>query len=161
MRYSGIIKNDVAAGENICVTLFTQGCPHRCSGCHNPETWSYDGGFEFTERTEQEIIEAISANGLQRNFAIMGGEPLCPQNYVQVAKLVRNIRLIYPDIRICVWTGYLYEDLLKISQSDPWIDMLLDCIDILIDGPYIAAQRDITLPMRGSANQRIIDLTKK
>lgn len=161
MRYSGIIKNDVAAGENICVTLFTQGCPHRCSGCHNPETWSYDGGFEFTERTEQEIIEAISANGLQRNFAIMGGEPLCPQNYVQVAKLVRNIRLIYPDIRIYVWTGYLYEDLLKISQSDPWIDMLLDCIDILIDGPYIAAQRDITLPMRGSANQRIIDLTKK
>lgn len=161
MRYSGIIKNDVAAGENICVTLFTQGCPHRCSGCHNPETWSYDGGFEFTEQTEQEIIEAISANGLQRNFAIMGGEPLCPQNYVQVAKLVRNIRLIYPDIRIYVWTGYLYEDLLKISQSDPWIDMLLDCIDILIDGPYIAAQRDITLPMRGSANQRIIDLTKK
>ena len=69
----------------------------------------------------------------------MGGEPLCPQNYVQVAKLVRNIRLIYPDIRIYVWTGYLYEDLLKISQSEPWIDMLLDCIDILIDGPYIAA----------------------
>ena len=64
MRYSGIIKNDVAAGENICVTLFTQGCPHRCPGCHNPETWSYDGGFEFTEQTEQEIIEAISANGL-------------------------------------------------------------------------------------------------
>lgn len=78
MRYAGIIKNDVCAAPGVCVTFFTQGCPHRCKGCHNPETWDFDGGKEFTHDTIDEVIEALNANDIERTFCIMGGEPLCP-----------------------------------------------------------------------------------
>ena len=80
MRYSGLILNDIAAAPGVCVTLFTQGCPHRCEGCHNPETWEFDAGLEFTVDTLNQILEGISANGIERNFCLMGGEPLCDEN---------------------------------------------------------------------------------
>lgn len=80
MRYAGIIKNDTAAGEGVCVSFYTQGCPFRCDHCHNPQTWDFNGGKEFTQDTITEIIQAIKANGIIRNFCILGGEPLCPEN---------------------------------------------------------------------------------
>jgi anaerobic ribonucleoside-triphosphate reductase activating protein len=80
MRYAGIIKNDIAAGEGVNVTFFTQGCPFHCVGCHNPQTWDFLGGKEFTADTLKEIINDLNANGVQRNLSIMGGEPLCAEN---------------------------------------------------------------------------------
>lgn len=80
MKYSGIIFNDISAAPGLCVTLFTQGCPHRCPGCHNPETWSFDGGKEFTDETMESIITGLKAQGIQRSFCVMGGEPLCEEN---------------------------------------------------------------------------------
>ena len=80
MQYAGIIKNDFSAAPGVSVTFFTQGCPHRCKGCHNPETWDFDGGKEFTPQVLNEIIEALTANGLTRSFCLMGGEPLCEEN---------------------------------------------------------------------------------
>lgn len=159
MRYSGLIRNDLAAAPGISVTFFTQGCPHRCKGCHNPETWSFEGGKEFTPKVLNEIYEALQANGIERSFSIMGGEPMCEENLFLTCMVLQNVRLRYPDVKVYLWTGYYYEELLK--KSDPKIKLILDMVDVLIDGPYIEARRDITLQMRGSSNQSIIDLKEK
>lgn len=108
MRYAGIIKNDVAAGEGVCVTFFTQGCAFHCPGCHNPETWDFDGGYEFTQKTMDTIIENLKANGVQRNFCIMGGEPLHPNNLFLTDLVITEVKKHYPDIKIYIWTGYTY-----------------------------------------------------
>lgn len=156
MQYAGLIKNDIAAGEGINVSFFTQGCPFHCKGCHNPQTWDFAGGKEFTTEILEDIIQSISANGVQRNLSIMGGEPLCPENIFLVSMIILKVREIYPDIKIYLWTGYTYEELL--TRLEPKIQVILDNIDYLIDGPFILEQRDITLPMRGSANQRILNM---
>ena len=160
MRYSGMIKNDFAAGDGVCVTFFTQGCPHHCPGCHNPETWNFDGGKEFTPDTFKEVLNAISANGMERNFAIMGGEPLCKENAFLSCLLLLEVKAKFPNIKTYVWTGYTYEELLEHPPHEK-ISAILELTDYLIDGPYIQEERDITLKMRGSRNQRIWDLKNK
>jgi anaerobic ribonucleoside-triphosphate reductase activating protein len=156
MKYSGIIRNDLAAAPGISVTFFTQGCPHRCKGCHNPETWDFDGGKEFTMQTFEEIYEALVANGVQRNFCVMGGEPLCQENSFLTLLVLKEVRARFPKLKIYLWTGYYYNELLK--SIDVRIPQILELVDVLIDGPYIESKRDITLQMRGSSNQSIIDL---
>ena len=159
MRYSGLILNDIAAASGLCVSFFTQGCPHRCKGCHNPETWNFDGGKEFTSGTLDEIIKGLTAQGIQRNLCIMGGEPLCEENAFLTDLVIREVKRKVPEAKVYVWTGYVYEDL--IHHSQPHVRNVLELADVLIDGPYIEAERDVTLNLRGSRNQRIIDLHKK
>ncbi len=159
MRYAGIIKEDLAAAPGLSVSFFTQGCPHHCPKCHNPETWDFNGGKEFTPEVIDDICKALMAHGIQRNFCIMGGEPLCAENLFLTALVIKEVKKRMPYIKIYVWTGYTYEELKNFS--DYKIKYILNTIDYLIDGPYIDELRDITLPMRGSSNQRIIDLTQK
>ena len=156
MKYAGIIKNDVAAGQGVNVTFFVQGCAQHCPGCHNPETWDFDGGYEFNPGVLNKIINALNANGVQRNLSIMGGEPLHPQNQFLTNLIIEEVRKKYPDIKIYVWTGYLYEEL--IAKNEKILQNIINNIDFLIDGPFILEQRDTTLPMRGSKNQRIINV---
>ena len=156
MRYSGLILNDFTAAPGVSVSFFTQGCPFRCKGCHNPESWDFEGGLEFTNDTLNQIIAGLTANGISRNLAIMGGEPLCQENLFLTLLIINEVKRQLPDIKIYIWTGYLYEDLL--SDNNARIQAILNSIDCLIDGPYIEELRDITLPMRGSSNQRIIYL---
>ena len=111
MRYAGIIRNDISAGEGVCVTFFLQGCDLHCPGCHNQQTWDFDGGYEFTQETLDNIISALSANGIQRNFCIMGGEPLHENNLFLTNLVITEVRKHYPDIKIYLWTGYKYEQL--------------------------------------------------
>ena len=158
MRYAGMIKNDIAAGEGVNVSFFTQGCPFKCKGCHNPQTWDFSGGKEFSPATLTELLDALSANGVKRNLSIMGGEPLCEENIFLVSLIILSVKEQFPDIKIYVWTGYTYEDLQIRSQLEPKIKTILDNIDYLIDGPFILEERDITLAMRGSRNQRILDM---
>ena len=159
MKYAGLIKNDINAAPGLCVSFFSQGCPHRCKNCQNPETWDFKGGKEFTQEVLTEIIEALSAQGIERKFCIMGGEPLCEENIFLTCLIIKEVRKYLPKVEIYLWTGYLYEDLLK--STNPQILNVLTEINYLIDGPYIEELRDITLEMRGSSNQRIIDLNKK
>lgn len=158
MRYAGIIKNDIAAGEGINVSFFTQGCPIHCKGCHNPQTWDFNGGKEFTASTLDEIKKALGANGIQRNLSIMGGEPLCSDNLFLTNLIIKEVKEIYPDIKIYIWTGYTYEELLKEEYFNPKLKDVLNNIDYLIDGPFIIEERDITLAMRGSRNQRVLNI---
>ena len=154
MRYAGIIPNDLSAAPGVCVTFFTQGCPHHCPGCHNPETWDYDGGKEFEGNTIERIEQYLTANGIHRDLCIMGGEPLCPDNQFLTLLICNTIKDKLPDTKMYIWTGYTLEELNK--DSNPRISQILEKTDAIIDGPYIAAERDITLPMRGSRNQRIL-----
>lgn len=113
MKYAGLIKNDIAAGEGVNVSFFVQGCPLHCTGCHNPETWDFNGGKEFTEEVIKEIINSISANDIQRNFSLMGGEPLCKENLELTCQLISIVKTTYPNIKIYLWTGYTYEQLME------------------------------------------------
>lgn len=158
-RYAAIKKNDVVNGEGICVSFWTQGCPFHCAGCHNPQTWDFEGGYEVPIDIKDRIIKAISANGIQRNFSILGGEPLCKQNENLVNEIVTAVRAAYPNIKIFIWSGYTYQDLL--SMNSPVINSILEKCDVLIDGRFELENRDITLKLRGSSNQNIIDLEGK
>ena len=161
MRYAGLIKNDTAAAAGICVIFFVQGCPLRCPGCHNPESWDFDGGKEFTPEVLDEIISGLTANNINRTLCIMGGEPLCSENLFLTTLIIKEVRQQKPNVKIYLWTGYTYEELLSKKTSNPKLEYVLDNIDCLIDGPFIQEEKDITLQMRGSRNQRIIYLTRK
>lgn len=158
MRYAGLLRNDLAAAPGVSVTFFTQGCPHRCKGCHNPETWDFEGGKEFTPQILNEIVEALTANGIKRNLCILGGEPLCEENQFLTLLVISHVREKLQNVPIYIWTGYTYENLLK--NETPHLQKILSMTDVIIDGPYIEELRDITLSMRGSSNQRIIELKK-
>ena len=159
MRYASINFNDITAAPGLCVTVFLQGCPHHCPGCHNPTTWDFNGGEEFTAETMTAIIEGLNAQNIQRNLCIMGGEPLAPQNTFLTNMIINEVKLRYSDIKIYVWTGYTYEEIQLLCDSH--VKHILEQADYLIDGRYIEELRDITLEMRGSSNQRIIDLKEK
>lgn len=158
MRYSGIIENDTTAAPGVCLSFFVQGCPHRCKGCHNPETWEYDHGKEFNNDVLREVIFKLRANNINRTLCIMGGEPMCERNLFLTCLLIREVKLKYPNQIIYVWTGYTLEELK--AMKDNKVDYILSNIDCLVDGPYIEELRDVSCPMRGSTNQRIISLNK-
>lgn len=159
MNYAKIDKNDITNGEGVCVSLWVSGCsePH-CPGCHNSSLWGFDSGTPFTEDALNEIFTALSANGVQRNFSVLGGEPLAPQNIPTVASVVKKVHEHYPNIKIYLWSGYTFDYLRKqIFPNDYGLALqtIFQNINYLIDGPYIAAERDITLKLRGSRNQHI------
>ena len=155
MRYAGIIKNDFAAAPGVCVSFFTQGCPHHCEGCHNPETWNPEGGYEFTNQTLSTVLDSLEANGIHRNLCIMGGEPLCPDNQFLTLMLVNEVKEKIPKTKIYIWTGYTLDELKK-SSNIGRIQQILSKCEMIIDGRFIENLRDITLEMRGSSNQNII-----
>ena len=161
MRYAGLIKNDLAAAPGVCVSFFVQGCPLRCPGCHNPEAWDFEGGKEFSMKVLADIMNSLSANGIERPLCIMGGEPLCAENSFLTTLIIKEVRQYKPNVKIYLWTGYTYEELLSKKSSNPKLEYILNNIDCLIDGPFIQEEKDITLQMRGSRNQRIIYLTRE
>lgn len=161
MKYAGIINNDVVNGYDVCVSYWCQGCRFRCPGCHNPQTWDFNEGTEIDEDVLIEnIIQAITQNGIQRNLSILGGEPLCEENVQFTAKLINEITKVYPSIIIFLWTGYKFEYLWELALHNKYIDYVISTIDILIDGEFEINNRDVSLPFRGSKNQRVIDMKK-
>ena len=150
MRIAGINKNDVVNGEGICVALFTQGCPFHCKGCFNPETWDYDGGKEVPiSDLISDVEAAIAANGVPRNFSILGGEPLIERNLEELKILLSTVKKDFPHITIFLWTGFTIEELTSAQKE------VTQYIDVLIDGQYNEKLRDVSLHLRGSSNQRI------
>lgn len=156
MKYSGLILNDMAAAPGVSVSFFVQGCPHRCKGCFNPETWNFTGGKEFTNEVLEKIINGLTANGIERSLCILGGEPLCPENAPLTELVINEVKKKLPDVKVYIWTGYIYENIAE--RAD--LANILQQTHCLVDGPFILEERDITLKMRGSRNQRIIFLDK-
>ena len=149
MNYAGIKKVDIANGPGVRVSLFVSGCRNHCPGCFNPETWDFDYGEPFTEKTEEELIKALRPSWIQ-GLSILGGDPMEPENQEALLPFIRRVKGELPDKGIWLYTGYRLE-----SVSSP---PLLDLVDVVVDGPFIEAEKDISLAFRGSRNQRIIDL---
>ena len=149
LRIAGLVDDSIVDGEGYRFTIFTQGCPHHCPDCHNPETWDPEGGR--TETTEK-ILEEILENPLLQGVTFSGGEP-----FRQPAPLAALAKEIHANgLDIWCYTGYTYEELYE--SNNPDVQELLKEVDVLVDGPFIMAQRDLTLKFRGSKNQRVIDL---
>lgn len=153
IRLANIITNDVLNGEGICTSVWLQGCPHRCLGCHNPQTWDFnEGTVYYQEQIINNILSLLSKNGIKRNLSILGGEPLCKENIDFTLQLAEKVKQTYSDILIYCWTGYTEEELKKnYNLSEKFKN-----IDVLIEGRFILKQRDITLKWRGSSNQHIL-----
>ena len=147
-RYAGIDPCEICNGIGFGVTLFTQGCPNHCEGCHNPSTWDPSGGMPFDENAMNLLVRRCADPNIRR-LTISGGEPFTSLITPYVSLW---FKLNYPYKKLWVYTGFLYEDIVKES-----VDRLED-IDVLVDGPFVLAERDITLAFRGSRNQRIIDV---
>lgn len=149
MQIANIILNDVQNGESgIVVSLWVSGCPHKCLGCHNTELWDYSYGQDIPIDKLKIIIQRmISAEGITRDLAILGGEPLDPSKRDEMADLLKHIKFVYPDKKIYLWTGYDYKDIKKLE--------CLKYVDVLIDGKFDITKRDLTLKLRGSSNQNI------
>ena len=162
MRTAGIIMNDIVDGDDgINVSLWFQGCEgpcgKHCKGCHNPETWDFNGGTVVDNDTVvEEVLKGLDANGIHRNLSILGGEPLHPKNAPDCAYILRKIKERRPDTKVYLWTGYTF-DILRYCRNES-IYEVLDLVNILIDGPYVEELRDVSLKMRGSKNQRVIEL---
>ena len=153
MRYAGIIYDDTAAAPSVCLSFYTQGCPIHCEGCHNKDMWDENGGLEFTPEVLENIIRGLHANGVKRTFCILGGEPLSSHNIFLTALLVSTVKEKCPDVDIWIWTGYFMEDILLDHNNH--MKTILKSINGLVTDPFILEMRDITLPFRGSRNQRV------
>lgn len=150
MNISGIIYDSVVDGEGIRNTLFISGCLHHCHGCHNPQTWDFDYGYEFTKEKQKEFIKKCKDNPLLDGITISGGDPIYSSK--ELIPFLKEYKKENPTHTIWLYTGFKYED---IKNNE-----ILKLIDILVDGEYIEEFRDITLAFRGSSNQRIIRLEK-
>lgn len=155
-KIAGIYWDDTAAAPGISLSVYFSGCHFHCPGCHNPETWDFNYGQDFSFETIKEIIDKLNKNGVQRSLSILGGEPLCDENLIPVQTLIDWCKQAYPDLVIYIWTGYTLEELKARKLSI--IDHILSQITCLIDGRFEIDKRDTTLPLCGSSNQRIIKL---
>ena len=153
IRIAGVVRESFVDGPGIRFTVFCQGCPHHCPGCHNPATHDFGGGYDCEI---EKILDAVSKNPMLDGITFSGGEPLCqPEAFLELA---REIRIRFPQLNIVIFTGYTYEELQQMWDGHPALKELLDLTDYLIDGRYMEKQRDLTLQFRGSQNQRIIDM---
>lgn len=160
MKYANIKTVDIANGTGVRVSLFVSGCTHRCPECFNEIAWDFQYGEDFNQDTIDFILKALSPEHIS-GLTLLGGEPMEPVNQEGLLPLLRQVHQTYPNKNIWCYTGYLYEDLLPGGKVHSEItDEILNYIDILVDGPFIASEKNIRLKFRGSNNQRIIDVKR-
>lgn len=171
MRYAQIRSMDISNGEGVGVSLFVQGCPFHCKNCFNSDTWDFNGGREWTEKTKDKFMKLINRPYIKR-ISFLGGECLAEQNLDEILSLIKQIRISFPEKTIWLYTGFEWNSLMsKICQPtfpdekfehDRNIHMkrqkIISNVDVLVDGEYIDEQKDLSLKFRGSKNQRVIDV---
>lgn len=149
MRIYDITSCDVNNGEGIRVTLWVAGCRHRCPGCQNPETWDFNGGYAFDKEARDFLFNELGKSYID-GLTLSGGDPLYSVD--EIIPLCKEIKEKFPKKNIWLYTGFTLEEI----QASPSLKKILPYIDVLIDGPYVEALRDVTLEFRGSSNQRLI-----
>ena len=148
LELSGIVSDSIVDGPGIRVSVFSQGCPHHCPGCHNPETWEFGCG---TQMQEEQILEIVRSNPLCRGVTFSGGEPFAqPEGFGKLARMLKS-----HGYEVASYTGYTFEQL---CSGTPAQRQLLEQIDVLIDGPFRLEERSLELSFRGSKNQRILNV---
>ncbi|NBI92589.1 anaerobic ribonucleoside-triphosphate reductase activating protein [Lachnospiraceae bacterium] len=151
MRYHNITKDDMLNGDGLRVVLWVAGCSHCCKDCHNPLTWDPDGGLPFDEKAKQEIFEQLNKPYIS-GITFSGGDPLHAANRMEVRNLMAEIKEKYPDKTIWLYTGDSWENIYHYS--------LIKYVDVLVDGEFQRARKDVKLLWKGSSNQRVIDVQK-
>ena len=161
MHYGNIKNYDIADGEGVRVTLFCSGCTNRCEGCFQPETWDFCYGKEYTKETEDQLIQMLPNLNIQ-GLTLLGGDPFEPSNQRTLITLLRRVKQELPTKDVWAYTGFVYEqDLLEGQRKHTEVtDEMLSYIDVLVDGPFVIDEKDISLYFRGSTNQRVIDMPK-
>jgi anaerobic ribonucleoside-triphosphate reductase activating protein len=161
MNYATIKTHDIANGPGVRVSLFVSGCTHHCKGCFNPETWNFNYGEPYTPEVEEQIMEALSPWYI-RGLSLLGGEPFEPQNQPALVELVKKVKRLYPEKTIWCYSGYDYEKDILAGRLGDWdtTNELIRHIDVLVDGEFVEAKKDLSLRFRGSSNQRVIDVPK-
>ena len=160
MHYGEIKRCDIADGPGVRVTLFVSGCRNRCEGCFQPQTWAFDYGHPYTGETEDSILELLRPAYI-RGLTLLGGEPFEPENQRALLPLVRRVRRELPAKDIWAFSGYTFERLL--GEGHPHCeatDELLSLLDVLVDGPFVLARKNLMLRFRGSDNQRLLDMPR-
>lgn len=164
MRYASIRSMDISNGSGLGIALFVQGCHFHCVNCFNQETWSFNGGKEWTKEIEDDFINLLVANQYIDRVSILGGEPLCNENIITIFNLIKTIKLNFPKKKVWCYTGYTWEQIFNECQLDNIYYMFrqdaVKMIDVLVDGRYVDELRDLTLAFRGSSNQKVIDVQK-
>ena len=156
MNYATIKNCDIANGPGVRVSLFVSGCTHRCKGCFNEIAWDFDYGEPFTEAVMDSILEMLRPSYI-RGLTLLGGEPFEPQNQEAIVALLRRIRKELPEKSIWAFSGYLFDrDILSGRLGD--CSEYLSYLDVLVDGPFVEAKKNLSLRFRGSENQRLIDV---
>lgn len=161
MNYAEIKNCDIANGPGVRVSLFVSGCTHHCPGCFNEVAWDFGYGRPFTEETEEEILTMLSPAYI-KGLTLLGGEPFEPENQLGLLPLLRKIKERLPGKSIWAFSGYLFDrDLLPGHVGDPAVTQeILSDLDVLVDGPFLLARKNLSLRFRGSDNQRLIDVPK-
>lgn len=155
MNYCEIKTTDVANGPGVRVTLFVSGCRHACEGCFNKEAWDFAYGRPFDAETEERLMAALRPPYVQ-GLTLLGGEPMEPENIPALRAFVQRVREELPEKDIWCFSGSVFESLVKREDARS----LLSLVDVLVDGPYVAAKRNLMLRFRGSENQRLLDIPK-
>lgn len=165
MRYSSMRNLDISNGEGVGVSLFVQGCPFHCFGCFNSDTWDFNGGKEWTEKTKNKFMKLIDRPYIKR-ISFLGGECLAEQNLDEILSLIKQVRNSFPEKTIWLYTGYSYSEIFRgqsLCLSQEGLNNfkrreIIKLCNIVVDGEYIDEQKDLTLRWRGSKNQRVIDV---
>lgn len=159
MNYAELKTCDIANGPGVRVSLFVSGCTHRCEGCFNEIAWDFDYGEPFDRAAEDRVLAALAPDYI-RGITYLGGEPFEPQNQPALLALSRRIRKELPGKSIWAFSGYLFDRDILAGKLGPWpvTQELLSYIDVLVDGPFVLARKNLNLRFRGSSNQRLIDV---
>ena len=156
MNYATIKNCDIANGPGVRVSLFVSGCTHRCPGCFNEVAWDFDYGQPFTRQTIDAILDMLRPSYI-RGLTLLGGEPFDPKNQAAVVELLRQVKKELPEKSIWAFSGYLFDrDMLSGRIGD--VTEYLSYLDVLVDGPFVLAKKNLSLRFRGSENQRLIDV---
>ena len=160
MNFATIKKRDIADGPGVRVSLFVSGCTHRCEGCFNEIAWDFDYGAPFTGAVQQELLEALAPDYVQ-GLTLLGGEPFEPENQRALLPFLKRVRETYPQKNIWCYSGYTLDQLQGESRARCEVtDEMLGMLDVLVDGRFVLAKKNIRLRFRGSENQRLIDMNK-
>ena len=159
MYYSAIKYRDIANGLGVRTVLFVSGCRNRCEGCFQPETWNFKNGKVFDKEAEDAIIESMKPDFI-KGLTLLGGDPFEPENQEGLIDFMRRVKKECPDKDVWAYTGYLLDEDLAPNGKNytEFTDELLSYIDVLVDGPFILAQKSLSLKFKGSENQRVIDM---
>ncbi len=160
MYYGAIKFNDIANGPGVRTAVFVSGCTLKCKGCFQPETWDFNYGTKYTKETQEEILESLKPEWIL-GLTVLGGEPFEPQNQKEVYELIAAAKQAFPNKTVWLYTGHTLRELCESEKvRTEYTDKIMDLLDVMVEGRFVLAKRNLNLDFCGSENQRVLDMNK-